>query len=147
MANEQMALAEKLTLRRARGSIVLGILFIASMATSLKVDVGDSRPATLQIAAWVVWGAALLFLVAAGGGLFRSQFVRNVMNDDTTIENRRTAMVTGFWAIVLCAFFLYGLSLFESISGREAIRIMLSVAVGAAAIRFGTLERRALKIG
>ena len=35
----------------------------------------------------------------------------------------------------------------EAISGREAIRIMLSVAVGAAAIRFGTLERRALQIG
>ena len=70
-----------------------------------------------------------------------------MLNDDTTIENRRTAMVTGFWAIVLCAFLLNGISLFENISGREAIRIMLSVAVGAAAIRFGTLERRALKIG
>ena len=147
MANEQMALAEKLTLRRARAAIVLGILFITSMATSLKVDVWDSRPATLQIAAWIVWGAALLFLVAVGGGLFRGQFVRSMLNDDTTIENRRTAMVTGFWAIVLCAFLLYGISLFENISGREAIRVMLSVAVGAAAIRFGTLERRALKIG
>jgi hypothetical protein len=60
MANEQMALAEKLTLRRARVAIVLGILFIASMATSLGVDVWDSRPATLQIAAWIVWGAAAI---------------------------------------------------------------------------------------
>jgi hypothetical protein len=32
------------------------------MATSLKVDVGDSRPATLQIAAEIAGGAALLFL-------------------------------------------------------------------------------------
>jgi protein-S-isoprenylcysteine O-methyltransferase Ste14 len=147
MTNEQMVLAEKLTLRRARAATVLGILFIVSMATSLKVDVGESRPATVQIAAWVVWGAALLFLVTVGGGLFRSKFVRSMMNDDSTIENRRLAMVTGFWAVVLCAFLLYGISLFESISGREAIRIMLSVAVGAAAIRFGTLERRALQLG
>lgn len=147
MTNQQMALAERLTLRRARGSIVLGILFLTSMATSLKADIGDSRPATIQIAAWVVWAAALLFLVAVGGGLLRGQTVRALMNDETTVEHRRTAMVTGFWAIVLCAFSLYGISLFETITGREAIRIMLSVAVGAAAIRFGTLERKALRIG
>ena len=76
MTTEQMAMAEKLTLRRARGSIVLGILFLTSMATSLKADVGQSRPATLHIAAWVVWAAALLMLLAAGGGLLRGKTVR-----------------------------------------------------------------------
>lgn len=145
MAIQQMELAVKLTLRRARASIVLGILFITSMATSLKADIGDSRPATIQLAAWIVWAIALLVLVAAGGGWFRKPSVRSMMNDDSTIDNRRSALVTGFWAIVLCAFVLYGLSLFENITGREAIRIMLSAAVGAAAIRFGTLERRALQ--
>lgn len=145
MAIQQMELAVKLTLRRARASIVLGILFITSMATSLKADIGDSRPATIQLAAWIVWAIALLVLVAAGGGWFRKPSVRSMMNDDSTIDNRRSALVTGFWAIVLCAFVLYGLSLFEDITGREAIRIMLSAAVGAAAIRFGTLERRALQ--
>ena len=147
MTTEQMAMAEKLTLRRARGSIVLGILFLTSMATSLKADVGQSRPATLHIAAWVVWAAALLMLLAAGGGLLRGKTVRGLMNDDTTIENRRAAIITGFWATVLCAFTLYGVSFFEDVSGREAIRLMLSVAVGSAVIRFGTLERRALKLG
>ncbi len=145
MSNEQMELADKLTLRRARGAIVLGVLFISSMATSLKFDIGDSRAATLQIGAWIVWALALLVLIALGGGWFRKPFVRSMMNDDSTIENRRSALVTGFWAIVICAFVLYGISLFENISGREAIRIMLSAAVGVAAIRFGTLERRALK--
>lgn len=147
MTSKQMDLAEKLTLRRARGSLALGILFLTSMATSLKADIGDSRPATVHIAAWIVWAAALLMLVAAGGGLLRGKVVRGLMNDDTTIENRRTALITGFWAIILCAFILYGVSFFEQISGRVAIRLMLSVAVGAAAIRFGILERRALRSG
>ena len=145
MTNEQMALADKLTLRRARVAIVLGVLFIVSMATSLKVDIGDSRPAMIQTIAWIVWAAALLLLVAFGGGFFRRPFVRSMMNDDSTIENRRSALITGFWAIVICAFVLYAVSLFENVTGREAIRIMLSCAVGAAAIRFGTLERRAMK--
>ncbi len=145
MAIQQMELADKLTLRRARVSIVLGVLFITSMATSLNIDIGDSRAATIQSVAWIVWAMALLILVALGGGWFRNPFVRSMMNDDSTIENRRSALITGYWAIVLCAFVLYGISLFANISSREAIRIMLSAAVGAAAIRFGTLERRALK--
>lgn len=147
MTSKQMDLAEKLTLRRARGSLALGVLFLTSMATSLNVDFGDSRPANLHLAAWIVWAAALLMLVAAGGGLLRGKAVRGLMNDDSTRENRRSAMITGFWATVLCAFVLYGVSFFEQLSGRVAIRVMLSVAVGAAAIRFGTLERRALKSG
>jgi len=145
MAIQQMELADKLTLRRARVAIVLGISFIASMATSLNIDIGDSRPATIQTVAWIVWAIALLVLIAVGGGWFRKPFVRSMMNDDSTVENRRSALITGFWAIVLCAFLLYGISLFANMTAREAIRIMLSAAVGAAAIRFGTLERRALK--
>ncbi|XZE17674.1 hypothetical protein SH449x_002949 [Pirellulaceae bacterium SH449] len=145
MAIQQMELADKLTLRRARVAIVLGGLFVVSMVTSLNVDIGDSRPATIQIVAWIVWAIALLLLVAMGGGWFRKPFVRSMMNDDSTVENRRSALVMGFWAIVLCAFVIYGVSFFENITGREAIRIMLSAAVGVAAIRFGILERRALK--
>lgn len=144
MAIQQMELADKLTLRRARVAIVLGILFITSMATSLNVDIGDSRPATIQTVAWIVWAIALLLLVAMGGGWFRRPLVRSMMNDDSTIENRKLALAAGFWAIVLCAFVLYGISFFEDMTARAAIRIMLSAAVGAAAIRFGTLERRAL---
>jgi protein-S-isoprenylcysteine O-methyltransferase Ste14 len=147
MTSEQMVMAEKLTLRRARGAIVLGILFITSMATSLKTDFGVSRPATVQMVAWLVWAVALLFLVAIGGGLFRGKMIRGLLNDEVTVENRRTALITGFWACVVCAFVLYVISLFEPITGREAIRILLSTAIGGAAIRFGTLERKALKLG
>lgn len=106
MAIQQMELADKLTLRRARVAIVLGISFIASMATSLNIDIGDSRPATIQTVAWIVWAIALLVLIAVGGGWFRKPFVRSMMNDDSTVENRRSALITGFWAIVLCAFLL-----------------------------------------
>ena len=145
MTIQQMEQADSLTLRRARAAIVLGTLFMASMATSLQVDIGDSRPATIQLVAWIVWAMALLALIGMGGAWFRKPFVRSMMNDESTIENRRVALVSGFWAIVLCAFVLYGVSIFEDITGRQAIRIMLSAAVGTAAIRFGLLERRALK--
>ena len=145
MASKDMDLAEKLTLRRARVSIVSGVFFLTTMATSLGVDFPASRPESFKLAAWVVWAAALLFLLAVGGGLFRGRNVRALMNDDSTVENRQRAMVKGFWAMVLSAFALYCISLFEPISGREAIRLLLSAAIGASVISFGILERRSLQ--
>ncbi len=147
MAAADMALAETLTIRRARVTTILGVFFMVSMLTSLGTDVPLSRPETVKLGAWVVWAAALLMLMSVGGGLFRGKTVRGLMNDDTTIENRRSAMVTGFWVTVLSAFTLYAISLYEPISGRDAIRLLLSAAIGSAAIRFGVLELRSLKSG
>ncbi len=147
MSAEEMALAEKLTRRRARVLIVLGMFFLVTMASSLGVDVPASRPETVKIAAWIVWAAMLLLLLASGGSLFRGKSVRSLMNDDSTLDNRRRAMVAGYWATVLAAFALYAISLYEPVSGREAIRLLLSAAVGTSVIRFGLLELRSLKNG
>ena len=147
MALDDMALAEKLTKRRARVSIVLGIFFLATMASSLGVDFPASRPQTVKLAAWIVWAAAWLFLLAVGGGLLRGKSVRALMNDESTIDNRRRAMVAGFWATVLSAFALYAITFYEPMSAREVIRLLLSAAVGASIIRFGILEQRSLGHG
>jgi protein-S-isoprenylcysteine O-methyltransferase Ste14 len=147
MSAQDMALAEKLTRRRARGSIILGIFFLVTMASSLGVDFPANRPQTVKLAAWIVWAAALLFLLAVGGGLLRGPSVRALMNDESTIDNRRRAMVAGFWATVLSAFVLYAITFYEPISGREVIRLLLSAAVGASIIRFGILEQRSLGHG
>ncbi len=145
--SDTMALAEKLTLRRARVSIISGVFFLMSMAGSLGVDVPANGPETIRLAAWVVWAAALLLVLAAGGGLFRGKAIRALMNDDSTLVNRQRAMVAGFWATVLSAFALYAISLFEPVSGRDAIRLLLSAAVGASIIKFGLLEKRSLQNG
>jgi protein-S-isoprenylcysteine O-methyltransferase Ste14 len=143
--SEEIALAERLTRRRARVVTLFAFLFLFSMITSLDTDVPVTRPETVKLAAWIVWAAALLLLLVTGGGLWRSKAVRHLLNDESTNENRRSAMVTGFWATVLSAFALYGISLFEPITGREAIRLLLSAAVAAALLKFGSLERRSLR--
>jgi protein-S-isoprenylcysteine O-methyltransferase Ste14 len=147
MVMDEMALAEKLTKRRARVAIVSGIFFLATMASSLGVDFPANGPQRFKLAAWIVWAAVLLFLLAAGGGLFRGKTVRTLMNDESTVDNRRRAMVAGFWATVLSAFALYAITFIEPISGREVIRLLLSAAVGASIIRFGILEQRSLGHG
>ncbi len=147
MTNDTMALAEKLTLRRARASILFGAIFLMSMAGSLGVDVPANRHETIRLAAWVIWAAFLLLVLATGGFFFRGKAIRALMNDDSTLVNRQRAMVAGFWATVLSAFALYAISLFEPVSGRDAIRLLLSAAVGASIIKFGLLEKRSLKNG
>ena len=144
MVSDDMALAEKLTIRRARVAQVLGILFIVSMATSLSINAGDSRPVNVQLIAWAVWAAALFILVIFGGALLRGKAVRTLMNDEVTAENRLKAQSVGFIATVLSSFLVYGVSLYEPVSAQEAIRLVLTVAVGAAAISFGTMEKRSL---
>ena len=119
--------------------------FVLSFVTSIGAQ--PSRPETFKIAAWLVWAAALLFFLAEGGGLLRGKAVRALMNDDVTAENRRSAMVSGFWATMLAAFPLYGLSFFVSLDARESIRTLLSIGVAVAVLRFGMLERRSLSDG
>lgn len=145
MTSEDFALAERLSARRARMATILALLFLASMATSLGTDFPASRPETIQLVAWMVWAAALLFLLAAGGGLLRGAAVRALMNDETTIANRRDAMIKGFWAMIVTAFALYALSLVENVSTRETLRLMLSAGVACAVLRFGLLERRSMR--
>ncbi len=147
MSAEEMVLAEKLTLRRARVSIVSGVFFLATMVSSLDIDLPVSRPETFKLSAWIIWAAVLLLLLGTGGGLFRGRAVRALMNDDSTLDNRRRAMVSGYWTTIAAAFVLYAISLFEPVSGREAIRLMLSAAVGASVIGFGKLELRSLRNG
>jgi protein-S-isoprenylcysteine O-methyltransferase Ste14 len=145
MSADDIALAEKLTLRRARGMIILGIFFLVTMANTIGVEPTLSRPQNFKVAAWIVWAAVLLVVLAIGGGLARGKTVRALMNDDSTVENRRNAMVAGFWATVIAAFALYGISYWAPVSGRDAIRLLLSAAAGVSVIRFGILELRSLR--
>jgi uncharacterized membrane protein len=144
MTREDMMLAEKLIRRRARVSIIFGIIFLLMMLKSLGADVHEGRVETFRLASWILWAASLLTLLAFGGGLLRGKTVRGLMNDDSTLDNRQRGMVAGFWVMVIAAFALYAYSMFEPVSGRDAIRLLLSAAVGASIIRFGILEKRSI---
>ena len=48
---------------------------------------------------------------------------------------------------MIVAICLYVFSLFQPVTGRAAIHILLSIGLGFAALHFAALERRALKYG
>lgn len=149
MPTTDQAVADKLVRRRARVCTVFGILFMASQATSLsRPHPAVTDPSSYQVghvAAWVVWAAILLLVVATGGGWLRTPGVRSMMNDESTRTHRLRALATGFWASLAATFALYCVQLFRPVQTGDALRLVVTVAVAASLMSFGAMERRALR--
>jgi hypothetical protein len=146
MATNDNVVAEKLTRRRARASVIFGILFIISHAGSYGAD-PVSNAETLRLTGWIVWAIVLLLVLATGGGWLRKSSVRGLMNDESTVAHRRSAQSFGFWMMAAVAIALYFISYYEPFSAREAIRMILTFSIGTAMLRFGRLELQSLKNG
>jgi predicted permease len=123
---------------------VLAVLFLSQQASYFSGRHDVAGPVGhVKIAAWLLLSIVLLLMLATGGGWFRSAEVRALLNDETTREHRRAGFVSGFWASCLAAIVIYAVDLFEPISGRDTVHIILTVAIAAAMLTFGRLERRA----
>jgi hypothetical protein len=66
--------------------------------------------------------------------------VRHLLNDELTRQHRSRSHAAGFWAAAVAAVALYVPA--DAVSGREAVHIILSAALGAALLTFALLERR-----
>jgi hypothetical protein len=141
--------ADRIGRSRARLFAAQGVLFVAWQG--LFFLNGPDAPARLvdgvRIWAWLLWVAALLALLATGGGLLRARGVRRLLNDELTRRNRLHAYAAGFWAACAGAILLFVVNLYEPVGGREAIHIPLSAAIGAALIAFALRERRSAGSG
>ena len=87
----------------------------------------------------------LLLFIAVGAGLLQKASIRLLLNDESTREHRQRALVTGFWAGLAASISLYVLQLYASAEPGTALRLVITVAVSASLISFGSLERRALR--
>jgi heme/copper-type cytochrome/quinol oxidase subunit 2 len=137
--------ADKLSRRRARMLPVLAILFLSQQASFFGdyADGGMRAVDHVKIGAWLVLSIVLLLALATGGSWFQKPEVRRLLNDENTRANRAEAFRVGFLATMIGAIILYFISLYEPMSGREAVHILTTIGLGAALLRFGFLERRA----
>jgi fluoride ion exporter CrcB/FEX len=133
-------LADTLSRRRARASAGLAIVFIATQGGSLSNGRANGH---LDIP-FILWALVLLVILFFGGGWWRGAAVRDAMNDETTKAHRRAAMAAGFVIGLIGAFIIYGLTFYEEVTAREAVRLLITMGVAGALLRFSTLERRAL---
>ena len=149
MANDKTAAkAEQLSRRRARALPVFAVIFISQQATFFaNSGEGERLVDHVHVGAWLILSIVLLLLIATGGGWIYSREVRDLANDEVTQAHRLAAFRIGFLASMAGCIALYMLSLFEPISGREAIHLIMTIGLAAALLRFGMLERRALADG
>jgi hypothetical protein len=140
--------AERLSKKRSRMLFVLAVVFLSQQVTYFSGRHDLASPVGhVKIAAWLVLSIVLLLMLATGGGWFRSAEVRALLNDETTRDHRRAGFVGGFWAACLTAIAIYAVDLFEPVSGRDTVHIILTIAIAAAMLTFGRLERRAHRDG
>jgi hypothetical protein len=140
-------IADRLGRRRARMLPVLAIFFLMQQTAYF------SRPDTgrtvdhFRVSAWIVLSVVMLALLISGGAWFRPASVRALLEDEVTRAHRAKAFETGFIATMVAAIALYFFSLFEPLSGRDAVHLLLSVGIACALLRFGMLERRSHRDG
>ncbi|HEX4692951.1 hypothetical protein [Sphingomonas sp.] len=143
--------ADRLMDKRARMMPALAMMFVAQQAvyfTGSRLDEGKLRLVNyVSIGGWLVLSVVLLFGLVTGGTLLRDRRVRALMNDENTLANRAQAFQWGFLFTMGGAILLYILSLFTPVDARAAIHVLTAIGIAAALLRFGMLERRALKGG
>jgi predicted permease len=148
MAVNNSETADRLVRRRAQMLPMMAMIFIAQQASyfsGTRMDEGNRLVNYIAIGGWIAMSTVLLFALATGGGWFRSAHVRALTNDESTRANRAEAFRIGFLVTMIAALALYVVSLFEPIGAREAIHILMTAGIATALLRFGMLERRALR--
>jgi hypothetical protein len=138
--------AEYLSKRRARMLPALAVIFLSQQATFFSQMSGEHVSAEkAKISAWLVLSVVLLLGLATKGFWLEPKAVRDLVDDENTRANRSDAMRWGFLFAMGSAIAVYVLTMFEVVTGREAVHLVLSFGIAAALLRWGLLEKRALR--
>lgn len=135
--------AEQLTKRRAKALPRLGALLLGQQAVYFTQGHTDTPTGSWHIAAWLVLSVAILVILATGGGWIYPRSVRRLANDEGTRVHRERAFRAGFVSSMTACVVLYFVSIFEPLSGREVIHIVMTSGVLGTLVWFGFLEWRA----
>jgi uncharacterized membrane protein len=137
--------AEFLSKRRARMLPALAVIFLSQQASFFSQMSGGEHVSAekAKISAWLVLSAVLLLGLATKGFWLEPKAVRDLVDDENTRANRNEAMRWGFLFAMGTAIGVYILTMFDTVTGREATHIIMSFGIAAAILRWGVLEHRA----
>ena len=151
MRAKPMSVAEKaeyLSRRRARMLPALSVIFLSQQAAFLSTlgSPGPTPAYTAKVSAWLVLSIVILAALATKGFWLEPKEVRDLIDDENTRANRNEAMRWGFLFSMAAAIAVYAMTLFNvQMNARDAVHIVLTIGIPAALIRWGILERRALR--
>jgi hypothetical protein len=137
-------IADRVSRRRAGGVAAAAAVFLLVQVVARPFF--GSAPDTAHLAKvdmWAINAGVLLLLLATGGGLLLNRQVRSLVNDEVSRSHYRTAVGAGYWVAMVTAMGLYVVSGFRSITGREAVYLIVTSSIGVALLAFSYLEYRA----
>jgi hypothetical protein len=142
-ANRQRATRlEARTERILRGS---GIMFVIWQLAYFVVFPPAPALRSVDIVSslgFLAWAAALLMLVATGGGAFRAPEVREILQDELARARRAVAYQHAFWAVMLVSLAGYVAAHFTQLPARLLAHVSLSIGVVVAVATVAYLNRR-----
>jgi hypothetical protein len=119
----------------------LGIQFMARPAAFL-----EGGPPT-GIDWWVVNAVVLLAVLATGGGLLNRRPIRALVQDELARSHLHAALVHGYWVAMGLGLVLYLVPGFRTLTGRQAVYVVVTGSVVVPLLTFAFLERRAHRDG
>ena len=131
---------------RILASTLIAFGLLANYYTTYSVipaSIGDY----INLSTGGLFALMLMLMLANGQDHYWSSApgVQRLIGDETTVDNRRRAQAFGFWAMIVCGITVALVSLlWFPIPGHNAARLVLTLALGAAGLRFASLEQRAL---
>ena len=139
--------AEYLSTRRTRMLPALAVIFLSQQVSYFSAvnAPGPHAAQNVKISAWLVLSIVLLAALTTKGFWFESKEVRDLLDDENTRANRLMAMRAGFLTSMAAAILVYIGTMFDTISGREAVHFIMSVGIAVALITWGFLEKRAYR--
>jgi MFS family permease len=148
MTTSDIETADRVTRKRALMLPVLAML-VATQQAAYFAALGDPTRLVdhVRSGAWLLMSVAILLLLAGHGGWIHSKAVRALLNDESTRANRADAFRMGFLLTMIAGIALFLLDQFEPLRGRDTIHTLVTIGLATALLRFGYLERRALKDG
>jgi hypothetical protein len=137
-------IADRVSRRRAAGVAAAAAAFLLAQVAAhpFFASAPDTAHRT-RLDMWAINAGVLLLLLATGGGLLLNRQVRSLVNDEVSRSHYRTAVGVGYWVAMVTAMGLYVLSGFTSVTGREAVYLIVTSSVAVALFAFSYLEYRA----
>jgi hypothetical protein len=139
--------ADFLSRRRARMLPIMAVIYLSQQVSYFASAAAQPERMVdhVKVGAWVVLSLVLLAALTTKGFWLRPAAVREMIDDEGTRANRGDALGWGFVMAMIGAIAVFMVSLVQPVGAREAIHVIVSLGIAAALVRFGMLERRAMR--
>jgi hypothetical protein len=134
---DTVAKAERMASTRA----TLFYLLAAAFAASAIMGIGAHH--LVRMLTWMLLGVLTALNLTPLPQWLRPGPVATLLNDESTREHRRTALVTGFWAGVTATLALFGCAEALGLNAQDVARFIAAAALSSALATFAFLEQRA----